>query len=117
VKYPPEKELVQRLGRWLMAIGYQVSYEEPAAGCKNFPGVRRIDLVARSGERIIAVEAKKSMDFTLLHQCLSLRGRYTEVWAAVWSRPKPASLAEYAGSGVRVLCLRGSQLEILYGPL
>jgi hypothetical protein len=101
-----ESEMSGPISEWMTSLGY-VPYAE-----LNPSAIRAIDMVGwdKTGDRIIAVEMKRSLTVGVIHQALSNLSYAHKIYCAVYSDPRSKGLAMCERFGIGVLRVVGNMV-------
>lgn len=107
-----ESDLSKPVSDWLTAQGF-TPYAEV-----QFPGDHRgnIDLIGKRGTEVIAVELKRSLTRSVVHQAYMCGLITDQRYAAVGTRPSKAGVAQCRKVGIGLLSVRNGVVDVVTSP-
>lgn len=107
-----ESDLSKPISDWLVARGYTPYAEVPVP----YWGPRVIDLVGRKGAELIAVELKRSLTRSVIHQTYLCDLFTDQRYAAVGTRPSQAGIDLCRKQGIGLLSVRNGAVSLVLNP-
>lgn len=107
-----ESDLSQPVSDWLVSRGFTPYAEVPVP----YWGPRVTDLVGRKGTELIAVELKRSLTRTVIHQTYICDLITDQRHAAVGTRPSQTGIDLCRKQGIGLLSVRNGVVSVILNP-
>lgn len=107
-----ESDLSEPVSDWLVARGFTPYAEVPVP----YWGPRVIDLVGRNGSELIAVELKRCLTRSVIHQTYICDLITDQRYAAVGTRPSQTGIALCRKQGIGLLSVRNGAVSVILNP-